>query len=227
MQPLLFWIFGANTAGKTTNAQQLNGGVEHFNLDKIIMDLVDKDMPGFIKRLINSSEESRLHLQDEFIIHYSNNAEEGNAEFDNRCSEKIKTQENFSVESNYLPSRNNVIVNKAINEGYKLSITYLAVQSIDILVSRVEQRTQLTGQYVSVEEIERRYKGGKTDINELLSRPTKFAYKDASQEILLISATGYELNIILHIDNWKLKSYDKSLCKEFMEDIPNISMWIG
>lgn len=223
--PFLFWIFGPNGVGKTTNAQYLTGGVEHFNLDKIIMDLVEIDQPGLIKELRNQSAD--INNQDNFLIHFNNNAKRGEADLYNSCKKKILIQESFSMESNFLPHRNHPILREAIQNGYLLSIIFIGEQKLDIIKERVLMRTKLTGQFVSEKDIQERYRVGLEDANSLLDVPCKLEYFSKIADIRMFTMpNNYEgLNLIINIQQDKVIHTTPHLLKSWSELVGNLTKW--
>ncbi len=224
--PVIYWIFGPNGVGKTTNAQYLNNGVEHFNLDKIIMDLVEADQPGLIKSLRKNAADHSM--QDQFLTYFSNNTEVGSVRRFNECNVKIKAGEDFSLESNFLPNRKLDILREAFKHNYSLSVIFIGEKKIEVIKERVLLRTQITGQFVGEEEIVRRYTEGLKELNDLLSIPAILEYKNHISEIRIFTMPDEVngLDLILHLSENHFIGGSQELIKSWSELIPNLKHWL-
>ena len=185
--------------------------------------MIQKSYPSIIGKLKENPTE--WWIQDTYLTVLENNLSEAITRATNRINDLILSQENFSVESNFLPNEKETILTRAINNNYKIDFVYMAMHTVEACMDRVERRTVLTGQFVSEDGIKQRYKQGLENINELLNPANKLEYKNKINSISVIDGRNLDtLKEIIFIDKWVLKMYDSSLVKEYSKIIPSINL---
>lgn len=223
--PELIWIVGPNGVGKTQNAQSLNGGVEHFTLDAFIMNHLKDGKPSVLNDLINNP--TNTFLREQFITHFGNYTQPGEADLHMACFKKINNNESFSFENNFLPPTTHRILNIALEKGYSLSIIALVARDFEELKFRVNQRSALTGQFVAEDQIELRFNGGLRDINNLLDPTSSILYKNHIENILIYTIPRAELgmDLILEMKKNKVVTINSKIAKEYEAVIPNLKLY--
>jgi predicted ABC-type ATPase len=211
--PVLTWIFGPNGAGKTTIASDITG-VEHINVDTVLLEEIKKTYPSLIGNLKKNPTE--WHIQDTFLILVENSIDKALDITISKIDALIFSKNDFSVESNFLPSNNEPILMRAIAANYSLNFIYLALPNIEWCAQRVMERTVVTGQFVPRIGIIDRFNKGIKDINELLDKNNKLPYKDKIKNIsVLFSENDTELHELIWIQNGETEYVNIELSKKF------------
>jgi predicted ABC-type ATPase len=211
--PVLTWIFGPNGAGKTTIATDITG-LEHINVDTVLLDQIQKSYPGLIDKLKKNPTE--WYIQDTFLIEVENNITKATEITKSKIDSLILSKKDFSVESNFLPKPDEPIITKAIEANYSLNFIYLAMPNIEWCVQRVMERTAVTGQFVPKDGIRDRFNKGVEDINELLNKNNTLPYKDKIKNIsVLFSENDKYLHELIWISNGEARYVNIELVKQF------------
>jgi len=221
--PQLNWIFGPNGAGKTTFATTFLD-VEHINVDFILLELIQRSYPGIINKLKENPTE--WWIQDTYLTELENNLDRARTTALNCIDELLDFNESFSVESNFLPSQTEKFFNTAIDKGYNINFIYVALPSIEMCIKRVEERTAITGQYVSNIGINDRFNKGIFEVNTLLDPGNQLKYKKQINSISIVSGENInDMRDILFIFKGVQRMYDSLLIKTYSRIIPSLKIY--
>ncbi|MCF2492487.1 zeta toxin family protein [Dyadobacter chenhuakuii] len=193
--PELFVITGPNGAGKSSNANILNLKLTNlpvFDGDKLFYQLLDKHykMTKVAKYARELAEEDLQNIFEEQVISaitgYKDYAYEGH----------------FSTESSWKTVR------RFQQAGYKINMTFLALENVNISLQRVAVRVSQGGHHVAPAHIYENFYGNIKLLDQNLSLITKLTFIDNSS----MNAVH-----ILTLENWEISFIRKTRLPKWMQ----------
>ncbi len=179
--PNLYIIAGCNGAGKTTASMTILPEIldcqEFVNADEIARGL----SPFHPEKV--AFEAGRIML--------------------NRMNYLLEKGEDFAFETT-LSARSFVsFIKKAKEQGYKITLVFVWLESVELAKQRVAERVKRGGHNIEADVIERRYKAGLKNLNELYIPICDDWMVFDNSKILKVIAQG-NFNISIEIYNSKI-----------------------
>ena len=195
MKPSLVLLAGPNGAGKSTFYQT-------------------RIAPHFAGPFINADIIQRDELKDR-----SPEASYDAARIaDNRRSRMLELRKSFATETVFSHPSKLQFIDEAKGRGYIVIVAHVGVESADLSVARVRERTREGGHDVPEDKIRARYDRGKPLIRDAVLRADRGMVFDNSrlnqppQQVLLF-ADGRLVQAVPILPNWVLTTYDADLSR--------------
>lgn len=193
MRPSLVLIAGPNGAGKSTLYQT-------------------RVAPSFAGPFINADIIQRDELQDSSLEASYRAARIAGA----RRVEMLEAGQSFATETVFSDPSKLEVVEAARARGYLVVVMHVGVDSPDLSVGRVKERTKEGGHDVPEEKIRARYERGQPLIREAVLRADRGMVFDNSRlntapRQMLIFATGRLIKAIPTLPQWILTAYAADL----------------
>src|SRR6185312_769586 len=185
--PILFVIAGPNCIGKTTSSYDLlPANTSIINSDEIAKE-------------IRSTTISTINLQE--YIHQ-----------EARLMEELRSKQSpFAIETNLADVDTSKFVLNMQQTGYKLHVLFLSTNNVEILNSRIKERTLLGDHFVRPDIVEERYLSSLNLLNHYFEKADKLQLFDNSKSPELIAEITFgKIDYqIKTLPDWVTKYLDK------------------
>ncbi|OKH87316.1 zeta toxin family protein [Thalassospira sp. TSL5-1] len=195
MKPSLVLLAGPNGAGKSTLYQT-------------------RIAPHFAGPFINADIIQRDELQDRSLPASYDAARIA----DDRRSRMLELRKSFATETVFSHPSKLQFIDDAKGRGYIVIVAHVGVESADLSVARVRERTREGGHDVPEDKIRARYDRGQPLIRDAVLRADRGMVFDNSrlnqppQQVLLF-ADGRLVQAAPILPNWVLTTYDADLSR--------------
>jgi len=163
---ILYVIAGPNGIGKTTST----------------FDLVPITTP-----IINSDEIAEAVRNAGLIKPHTNIQEYSNREAIRIMNGYLEKHSSFAVETNLADIDTWKFLLEIQKTGYRINLVYLSTDKLELLNSRIEQRTLAGEHYVRPDIVEERYINSLNLLNHYFTRPDSIQLFDNSESLTLIA----------------------------------------
>jgi predicted ABC-type ATPase len=162
--PILYVIAGPNGIGKTTSSY----------------DLVPQNTP-----LINSDEIAKEARVSGIVS--VNTQEYSNQEALRLVNEQLKELNSFAIETNLSDSETWKFLLGVQQIGYQVHLFYISTDEVELLNTRISERTRLGDHYVRPDIVEQRYTAGLNLLNHYFAEPDVLELLDNSKNMTLMA----------------------------------------
>lgn len=168
--PNLFVITGANGAGKSTLSKNLLPALfaqlDVFDGDKFFVETLKELFPSQIK--------SPKYARDAAF-------QATVTQFESLVESAIKNQQDFAYEGHFSSPSPWETIEKFKESGYRITMFFLMVNSLELSQKRVSERVKTGGHYVTPQEIEKNYYGNLVQLNNHSNMLDELILADNSQ----------------------------------------------
>jgi predicted ABC-type ATPase len=168
--PNLFIITGANGAGKSTLSRNIIPSsfaqLDVFDGDKYFVETLKTIFPSQIK----SPKYARDAAFQATVI-----------QFEILVEKAIKNQDDFAYEGHFSSPSPWKILEQFKESGYRITMFFLMVNSLELSQKRVLERVKTGGHYVTPQEIEKNYYGNLVQLNNNFEMVDELILADNSQ----------------------------------------------
>ena len=179
--PILYVIAGPNGIGKTTSA----------------FDLIPTGIP------IINSDEIAAAVRNAGIIN-TNTQEYSNREAIRLMNEYLQKHSSFAIETNLADLETWKFLLETQKTGYNINLVYLSTDSLDVLNSRIEQRTLAGEHYIRPDIVQERYINSLHLLHHYFTKPDAIQLFDNSKSLTLVAELkhGQILKLSPSLPNW-------------------------
>lgn len=181
----LILFAGPNGSGKSTLYNMMQ---EYFGIPRINIDDLAREMGSWAdERVQIKAGKEAIRLQEKYL------------------SEGIS----FNQETTLCGHRIFDIIRRAKDQGYRIRIFFIGLESAEICKQRIEARVAHGGHGIPEEDVERRYAQSIENMKEALSLCDSANFYDNTCTMRLVSSyDGKKLNVYSdHIPDWYAKNY--------------------
>lgn len=168
--PNLFVVTGANGAGKSTLSKNIIPSsltqLDVFDGDKYFVEILKTIFPSQIK--------SPKYARDAAF-------QATVTQFENLVEDAIKNQHDFAYEGHFSSASPWKILKQFKESGYRITMFFLMVNSLELSQKRVSERVKTGGHYVTPNEIEKNYYGNLVQLNNHFGMVDELILADNSQ----------------------------------------------
>jgi predicted ABC-type ATPase len=188
--PILYVIAGPNGIGKTTSSY----------------DLVPQNTP-----LINSDEIAKEARVSGIVS--VNTQEYSNQEALRLVNEQLKELNSFAIETNLSDSETWKFLLGVQQIGYQVHLFYISTDEVELLNTRISERTRLGDHYVRPDIVEQRYTAGLNLLNHYFAEPDVLELLDNSKNMTLMAEIrkGEVLYLSQSLPKWISKHFSSHL----------------
>ena len=187
--PQLWVMAGPNGAGKSTlTSRYLAGRLPIVNPDTIAQEL-DPANPTQVRIRVRAGREAI------------------------RRQEVLLTQgADFAMETTLAGHRELVLLQRARESGYKVTLVYIGVDSTDMLLGRIVQRVTEGGHDVPTEDVDRRY------IRSMANLAVALQSVDRA---FVLDNTGQRYRLLLSLESGQVKRLSRNLPRWAQDALPS------
>lgn len=184
--PILYVIAGPNGIGKTTSSY----------------DLVPQNTP-----LINSDEIAKEARTSGIVL--VNTQEYSNQEALRLVNEQLEGRNSFAIETNLSDRETWKFLLGVQQIGYEIHLFYISTDNIELLNTRITERTRLGDHYVRPDIVEQRYTAGLNLLNHYFVEPDVLELLDNSKSMTLMAEIrkGEVLYLSQSLPEWISKHF--------------------